>query len=404
MDSTSYYVANTRLFDGNAIQEHAGVLVVNDRITWIGPHARAPREAQEARELPGESRTLTPGLIDAHVHLCFDGGHDFLQEAKEPVAYAAVKCIRNGCRQLAAGVTTVRDLGGIGVTVPCVARAIADGLCVGPQVLAAGEALTISGGHGWNSFARQVDGPYPLRQAVREQLRAGANVIKLIATGGVLTPGIPVDFRAFTTEEIEAAVDEAHKWNAPISAHAIGKEGIAACVHAGIDSIEHGFQITTEIAQRMSERGTAYVPTLSALAGIMEHPASVPDYVFRKGSQVFDQAHEAFANALKAGVPFVCGTDAGTHQNPHGSALGEIRRMIQWGLPPVMSWQAATRNAAALLRADDIGTVAEGYLADLALWDGNPIEDPVTAWKPALVLRRGRPFVEESASDLDEGH
>jgi imidazolonepropionase-like amidohydrolase len=284
--------------------------------------------------------------------------------------------------------------------VPDIARAIADGLCVGPRVFAAGEALTISGGHGWNSFARQVDGPYPLRKAVREQLRAGATVIKLIATGGVLTPGIPLDFRAFTTEEIEAAVDEAHKWNVPISAHAIGREGIAYCVSAGIDSIEHGFQITAEIAERMKEQGTAYVPTRRALIGIVENRELVPDYVFSKGTRAFEQAHEAFANALKAGVTFVCGTDAGTHQNPHGYAVAEIRSMTQWGLPPIMSWQAATTKAATLLQADDIGTVAEGYLADLALWEGNPIDDPDAARKPTLVMKSGRLLVDEQLTGL----
>src|SRR5206468_8551490 len=141
-----------------------------------------------------------------------------------------------------------------------VAKAIADGRIPGPRVVASGTALTITGGHGWNSFARQCDGADGVRLAVREQIRAGARSIKIVATGGVLTPGIPVDFTAFTPEEIEAAVDEAHKCGVPIAAYAIGQTGIENCVRAGIDSIEHGSQITTAVAREMKEKGTFHVP------------------------------------------------------------------------------------------------------------------------------------------------
>src|SRR5205823_5385627 len=186
----------------------------------------------------------TPGLIDCHVHLCFDGEPDFVAEARVSQAYAAVKCVRNAQRQLAAGVTTVRDLGGIDAVVCEVGKAIADGRAEGARVVASGQALTITGGHGWNSFARQADGPDGVRVAVREQVRSGARSIKIVATGGVLTPGVSFDFTAFTPEEVEAAVDEAHKWGVPIAAHAIGHAGIDNCVRAGIDSTQHGSQMT----------------------------------------------------------------------------------------------------------------------------------------------------------------
>src|SRR6266702_4511310 len=245
------YFADVTLFDGHAVKQRAGVLVDGGMIGWVGAHRRAPREAKAAKAVEGAGRTLTPGLIDCHVHLCFDGEANFVGEANVTEAYAAVKCVGNARRQLGAGVTTVRDLGGFGAVVCEVGKAIADGRAPGPRVVASGQALTITGGHGWNSFAREVDGADGVRKAVREQIRAGARSIKIVATGGVLTPGIPVDFTAFTQEEVDAAVDEAHHWNVPIAAHAIGRTGIANCVEAGIDSIEHGAQIDVELARKM---------------------------------------------------------------------------------------------------------------------------------------------------------
>src|SRR5438552_4700084 len=233
------YFADVTVFDGLASRARSGVLIDDGRIEWVGAHRRAPRGAASAEEVRLDGATLTPGLIDCHVHLCFDGGPDFVAEARITEAYAAIKCAGNAERHLAAGVTTVRDLGGIGFVVPEVARAIEDGRVTGARVVASGQALTITGGHGWNTFARQVDGPDAVRVAVREQIRAGARSIKIVATGGVLTPGVPVDFEAFTADEVEAAVNEGHKWGAPVTAPAIGRKGIANCVRAGIDSIEH---------------------------------------------------------------------------------------------------------------------------------------------------------------------
>jgi imidazolonepropionase-like amidohydrolase len=383
------YFAGVAVFDGSRVRQRAGVLVADGTIQWTGPHTRAPREARAAVPVEGGGRTLTPGLIDCHVHLCFDGSPDFVAEASESGAYATVKCLRNAQRQLAAGVTTVRDLGGLGSVVCEVARAIDDGLAPGPRVVASGQALTITGGHGWNTFAREVDGPDEVRLAVREQIRSGARSIKIVATGGVLTPGIPVDFAAFTREEIEAAVDEAHKWGVPIAAHAIGRKGIEASVEAGIDSIEHGSQITQEVARDMKERGTFHVSTISALRGIVDHPEDVPPYAVEKGRQIIDMARDAFGRTVRAGVRHACGTDAGTPHNPHGSAPREVIRMVEWGLTPLKALRAATANAADLLRVPRVGTIESGKDADLVLWDGDPIEDPGALLKPGLVMRLG---------------
>jgi imidazolonepropionase-like amidohydrolase len=385
----STYFPKVTLFDGRAVKKRAGVLVGDGVIKWVGSHARAPRDARGADPIDADGGTLTPGLIDCHVHLCFDGEPDFVAEAKVSQAYAAVKCVRNAERQLAAGVTTVRDLGGIDAVVCEVGKAIADGRAKGARVVASGQALTITGGHGWNSFARQADGPDGVRVAVREQVRSGARSIKIVATGGVLTPGVTVDFTAFTPEEVEAAVDEAHKWGVPIAAHAIGRTGIERCVRAGIDSIEHGSQITDRTAREMRDHGTFHVPTINALRGIVDHPEDVPAYAVEKGKQVLAMAQDAFRRAMRGGVRHACGTDAGTPHNPHGGAPQEIIRMVEWGLNRLEAMRSATSNAAELLRVPTVGTVEEGKAADVVLWEADPVDDITALLRPKLVMLAG---------------
>jgi imidazolonepropionase-like amidohydrolase len=386
------YVANVSVFDGRTLRTKAGVLVSDGHVEWTGAHARAPRLARAAAEVDGTGKTLTPGLIDCHVHLCFDGGADFAGEAREMTsdAAAAVKAVRNASRTLERGITTVRDLGGRNDAAIQVANAVDRGLVPGPRILAAGRALTITGGHGHNvGIAREVDGPVEVRRAVRQEIRAGATAIKLIATGGVLTPGISHDFTAFTQEELEAAVDEARSWGRVVAAHAIGPEGIVRAVLAGVDSIEHGSMSTAEGARAMKEHGTFHVPTISAILGMVGHPDEVPAYAVEKATKLADVARDAFRRSIRAGVPIACGTDAGTPFNPHGNTPHEVIRMVEWGLTPLRAMQAATSNAARLLRLPEIGRIGEGSAADLVLYDANPLEEIEALLKPGLVMRSG---------------
>jgi imidazolonepropionase-like amidohydrolase len=384
------YFADVTVFDGERAQQGGGVLVEGSTIAWVGAHADH-LAGKGVEEIDGQGALLSPGLIDCHVHLCFDGVADFLSESLVSEAYAAVKCVKNGERQLTSGVTTVRDLGGMNAVVCEVAKAIDDGRVAAPRVIASGQALTITGGHGWNTFAQQVDGPDAVRKAVRQQIKSGARSIKIIATGGVLTPGIPVDFAAFTAEEIEAAVDEAHKWGVPIAAHAIGQTGIEHCVRAGIDSVEHGVQITPEVAALMRDRGIVRIPTISALRGIIDHPDEVAAYAVEKGKRIERQARETFKAGIEIGVPYACGTDAGTPFNPHGSAPMEMVRMVEWGLEPAEVLRAATSRAARLLRLEDVGVIREGAAADVVLWQGNPAEDIQDVLSPRVVMKDGVP-------------
>jgi imidazolonepropionase-like amidohydrolase len=387
----SHYVANVTVFDGRTVKTKQGVHVAGGTIEWVGAHARAPRVARAAAEIPGAGRVLTPGLIDCHVHLVFDGGADFEAEANELTpALAALKAANNARRHLAAGVTTVRDLGANG-TVSCeVGTAIERGMIPGPRVLAAGRALTVTGGHGHNiGIAREVDGPDDMRRAVREEIRGGARAIKVIATGGVLTPGIGATFTAYSQEELEAAVDEAHKWGRTVAAHAIGSGGILNAVRAGVDSVEHCNDVTTEVAREMKGRGTFRSPTICALRGITEHPDEVPEYAVRKAFDTIEMSRAGMRRALREGVRHVCGTDAGTPFNPHGSAPREIVSMVQWGMTPLRAMQAATANGAELLGLSMAGRVQAGAEADLVLYDGDPLEEIERLLSPLLVLRAG---------------
>jgi imidazolonepropionase-like amidohydrolase len=387
----SHYLSNVTLFDGRTVKTKQGVHVERGEIAWVGAHARAPRIARAASEIDGTGRTLTPGLIDCHVHLAFDGAGDFAGEAVDlTTAKAAIKATRNAVRHLEHGVTTVRDLGGPGSSMCDVGRAVDDGVISGARVLAAGQALTVTGGHGHSiSLAREVDGADAIRKAVREEIKGGARVIKVIATGGVLTPGIGATFTAFTPEELAAAVDEAHKWGRGVAAHAIGAEGTWNAVVAGVDSVEHCVQVSAELAKEMKSRGTFRSPTLCAIRGILDHADEVPEYAVTKAASLEAEGRDSFRRAVRAGVRHVCGTDAGTPFNPHGNAPHELLYMVQWGMTPLKAMQAATANGAELLRLPSLGTVEEGKGADLVLFDGNPAESIEHVVSPLLVMKGG---------------
>ncbi|HEY6566204.1 MAG TPA: amidohydrolase family protein [Actinomycetota bacterium] len=395
------YIADATVFDGTRVRTRQGVMVNAGRIEWVGAHARAPRDARSARAVDGKGRTLTPGLVDCHVHLMMDGSADFAADAAAINAHpmlGPIKGVANAAKHLAAGVTTVRDLGGVGTCE--LSSAVDDGVVPGPRIVAAGRALTVTGGHGHNvAFAREVDGADAVRRAVREEIKAGARAIKVVATGGVLTPGIGATFTAFTPEEIGAAVAEAHKWNRGVAAHAIGAQGITGSVKAGVDSVEHCVQLTASTARDMAERGTYRGPTLSAAFGMLEHTDEVPAYAVEKISSVIEDAERSHAVALRAHVRHVCSTDAGTPFNPHGNAPSELVRMVVWGMRPLDAMVAATSNGADLLRIPDIGRVAPGMLADLVLYDDNPVDDieavrtPRSVWKAGTLVAGRAPRV-----------
>ena len=234
------------IVDGRGgLLERGFVVVEKDRIAKVGK-GTDPGEKNGHEIVDLEGRTILPGMIDCHVHLCIDGSADPIQSLrKDSEQLVTLKAAKNAYLSLSAGVTTLRDLGSLkGITVS-LRDAINLGITIGPRIVCCNQAVCITGGQGWE-FSRQADGVDEVRQAVREQLRAGANVIKLMSTGGVMTPGIDPGAAQFTYEELRAGVEEAHKAGRKAASHAQGNEGIKNSLRAGIDTIEHGIFLDDE--------------------------------------------------------------------------------------------------------------------------------------------------------------
>jgi imidazolonepropionase-like amidohydrolase len=378
---------------GRAPVRGLAVVVEGDRIAAVVDADRAP--AGRVLELDG--LTLLPGLINCHVHLCLGGEPDPVRPLREePVALTALKALVRARQTLEAGVTTVRDLGGRDYAELAVRDAVRSGLVQGPRILAAGRGICMTGGHGW-WFAREADGPVEVRRAVREQLKAGADVIKLLATGGVMTPGVDPHAPQLDLEEIRAAVDEARKAGRRVAAHAQAAQGIAWCVEAGVTSVEHGVFLTEPLAARMARDGVALVPTLIAPEAIVRGglEASIPEFMVRKAEALRARHREAFRLALQAGVAVAAGTDAGTPLNPHGSLVPELRLMVEEGMSPLGALQAATAAAARVLGIEqETGRVAPGLAADLLAVAGDPTERIEALDAVRLVMVRGQVVVD----------
>ncbi len=377
---------NATVFDGTGAPPRSGldVLVEGDRIAAVGSDLAARADA-EALDLTG--RTLMPGLIDCHVHLTFMGDPNEVSPAT-PVPVLAWNAAENARHTLEAGVTAVRDLGAREAVAILLRDAVAAGRLPGPHIRAAGAAICMTGGHGW-WIGRLADGADEVRRAVREQLRAGADCIKLIATGGVMTPGVDPRSPQLTEEELRAGVEEAHKAFQKVGSHAQATAGIKNAVRAGVDSIEHGIYLDDEAIAEMKARGTFLVPTLVAPENISRHgvKAGIPAYMVEKSDRAREAHRESFRLAVRAGVRIAMGTDAGTPFNRHGANAEEIALMVECGLPPRDALVAATRNAAELLdMLDDAGTIAPGKRADLLIVDGDPLADVRVLCDPTRII------------------
>ena len=285
----------------------------------------------------------------------------------------------------------MRDLGGREYVELAVRRAIAEGHFPGPRILAAGRPICMTGGHG-SFLGREADGPDDARKAVREQLKAGADVIKLIATGGVMTPGVEPGSSQLTLEEMRAAIDEARKAGRRTAAHAQGSTGIADAIEAGITTIEHGIYLTDEIIASMKAKGVFLVPTLAAPAAICGGglAAGIPEFMVRKSETVAAHHLASFQRATQAGVSIAAGADSGTPFNPHGSLLPELGLMIKHGMSPLEAIRAVTVvTAQALGLENETGRVAPGLAADLVAVVGEAAERIQALADVRLVLARG---------------
>ena len=371
-------IRNARVLDGRGeIHRGATVMVDGDRISAV-EHARAARVPRGAVRIDAKGMTVLPGLIDCHVHLCLGGEPDVIRTVEEEdSAYTLLKAARFAQTTLEAGFTTVRDLGFRDHSIFSLKQAIQTGLVPGPRILAAGLAICMTGGHA-RFIGRQADGPDEVVAAVREQLAAGAEAIKFIASGGVLTPGTSPEAAQMTVEELTAGIAEARRAGRHVAAHAHSAPGMKNAVQAGAHSIEHGTLLDEDAAALIRHQGVFIVPTLSALATTLEHglPCGIPQSVVEKAQSMRARHEATFKKAHHSGIRIAMGTDAGTPFNHHGDNAQELERMVALGMSPMEAIVATTSQAATLLGVHDIvGTIEVGKLADVLIVEGDPLKN-----------------------------
>jgi imidazolonepropionase-like amidohydrolase len=378
-----------RLIDGTAapVQVDRAVYVENGKISGIGAASEMPADAL-VLDLSGS--TVLPGLIDCHVHLVFSHTAyplgDLMVEDDQQLLLRGVAAARQA---LGAGITTVRDLGGRGGVTFRLRDAITSGLIAGPRILAAGSPITITGGH-CHFLGLEADGESEVRAAARRELKSGANCLKVMATGGRMTPGTNIGRAQYSVDEIRAAADEAQRAGVTVAAHALGTAGIRNATEAGVNTIEHCNWLTPDgvvefdeaVASRMLVHGTAIVPTLIPLA--------------RTAATLRQQILSCVRRAREIGVPLVAGTDAGVSLTPFDSLIGELEIYVSdVGMTPLEAIHAATGAAArALGIADTVGTLIAGRDADLVVVDRDPSEHIGDLRSARLVMRGGRKVAE----------
>ncbi|MFI6550938.1 amidohydrolase family protein [Streptomyces prunicolor] len=367
------------VFDGTgADPAPADVVVSEGRIVDVGTGLDGDTQVDCT------GRTLLPGLFDCHVHLTLNG-IGLLGALQKPFSYQFYEAAVNLRRTLEAGITTVRDAAGADLGIK---QAVEDGLLTGPRVQISIGLITQTGGHGdpWMPSGQcaglavphpgrppaMADGPDEMRRTARTLLRAGAEVLKVCTTGGVLSPRDDPRHSQFTPEELDILVTEATAQGRYVMAHAQGADGIKNAVRAGVRSIEHGIHLDDEAIDLMLERGTWLVPTLIAPVSVIraaEAGVGIPDAMVRKAKEVTEAHANSVRRAAEAGVRIAMGTDSGI--GPHGTNLDELPLMQACGMTPAEVLAATTSSAARLLGYDDLGTVEPGNRADLVLVEGN---------------------------------
>jgi imidazolonepropionase-like amidohydrolase len=351
--------------------------------------------------------TLLPGLIDCHTHLSSRVGIRQIEGLKSPAARAAITGVNNVRNTLMAGFTTCRDVGGHELVDVSLRNAIREGEIVGPRMQVATWALSMTGGHGdptnevdyhWcNDLENGVaDGVDEVRKKVRFDVQQGADLIKILATGGVLSANDDPKHTGYTMEEMRAAVDEANRLGRFVAAHCHGKEGMIWASEAGVRSIEHGTYMDAEAAAVLKKHGTWYVPTLYVIEPILAegNPLHISEGSLAKTREVRGHMREAFKTALKSGVRIAFGTDAGVF--PHGTQVKEFKIYTDLGMSPMQAIGTATTSAAELMGwSGKVGVVAPGAFADMVAVGGDPIKDITELERVKWVMKGGKVYKDE---------
>lgn len=366
---------NLRLIDGTgAVQDGVDVRLAEGRFVEIGALEAG---ADEVIEFDGAS--AIPGLIDAHTHLSLSPEPDGMSLAgQQSYAYQAVRTAARAAALLRQGVTTARDVGGVGPDVIFAVRdAIREGRVPGPRIIAAGRWLTATGGHGY-AIGVEVDGPQEVRKAVRQEIKHGADLIKFMVSGGVVGLGLGPNAVQFSEEEVQIGVVEAHGAGLTVVAHAHGEGSIRNAVRGGVTSVEHGTFMTEALAGEMVERGAYLTPTLAIITRILDHldEAGLEGHTAERAVEIGEIQRKNVAMALRAGVPMLAGTDMGAPFAGPDTLHDELAELVGIGMTPMQALQAATlQPARAMQREDDFGSVRPGRRADLVVLEADPLAD-----------------------------
>ncbi|SHG73281.1 amidohydrolase family protein [Massilia sp. CF038] len=379
-----------------ALINDAVVLVSGERITAAGSKLAIP---PGANVIDLGAKTLLPGLIDAHTHLTGNPEDAGYSSVRISVPRAALTGAKNARLTLQAGFTTVRDVGSEGYADIGLRDAINDGDVPGPRIAASGPALGITGGHcddtmhapQYNAIATGVaDGVEEVTKRTRQIIKYGADVIKICATGGVLSMGDDPRASQYSPQELKAIVTEAHRLGRKVAAHAHGGDGIRLAVLAGVDSIEHGSYIDDEGIKLLKEHNTWLVPTLYLGDWLIDNAEAIklPKPLLEKAKVVLPAARVNIGKAIKAGVPIAFGTDAAVY--PHGLNGREFAVLVKLGMTPIQAIRSATVNASQLLGwSDKVGAIEVGKFADLIAVDGEPLKDVTTLERVQWVMKGG---------------
>jgi imidazolonepropionase-like amidohydrolase len=397
-----------RMFDGASgkLVEHPQLTIVGNKIVRI-----AQGDKSDKADVPAGAElidlgdaTLLPGFIDAHVHLSgqmSDNWYgDFFDNMMRFPAEQALYGAYYARVTLEAGFTSVRDVGSTDWIALGLRNAIDAGKVPGPRMLVSNYAVGSTGGHADQDpippqkqplagpLQGVCNGPDECRAAVRYQIKYGANVIKFMPSGGVLSLSDPVDAPELTQDEMNAVVGEAHAWGRKVAAHAHGDKAAKMAVMAGVDSIEHGSFLEDDTLRLMKAKGVYLVPTISAITSVEAKIATFPPAIAEKARAAAAHSRQMFRHAVQIGVPIALGTDAGV--GAHGTNAREFRYMVDNGMTPVQSLLAGTANAARLLGTfERVGTLEAGKLADVVAVPGNPIADITVTERPVFVMKDG---------------
>ena len=387
------------------VRENVVIYTDGERIEAVVPAAEAKFDGCEVIDLTG--KFVTPGLCDCHMHLASNGEGSSMGTAPyQTSGDATLRAVNNVKSDLMAGFTAIRACGDHGFLDVAIRNAVDRGEIPGPRMMVSGCAISSTGGHADSHYNPYIeadafmsgyaaDGPAEMMKAVRYNIKHGADFIKYMSTGGVMSLGTTVGAQQMSFEEMKAICDTAKLYGMTIATHAHGTSGIKDAIRAGVTSVEHGMMMDEEGIELMKEYGTTLVPTLIAAERIVVKGKEIgtPDWAIAKANTVFSHATGVFKRCNEEKIPIAFGTDSGTPFNFHGKQAYEFELMCRYGMTPAEALTAATKTGSELMRKSaDIGSIEAGKYADIAAFDGDPMEDITAMTRCTFVMKGGEVY------------